>query len=184
MGDNDVVRAVKTGLVRLDGGGRVKVTKGVTTAHSGNSIVANSPHLWAPLVVDYPASGGDDVQAAADASGAGLTDALRALLVGLGDRGYHVPADVDEADLPMDIVRIALNNLPPAGEAVNEESEDPGDAPGDEGGKPGDGPADEHTPEGRKVIRAWAADNDIDVHPSGKIAQDVVDQYHAAVGQE
>lgn len=276
MGDTTVMRAKATGIIKGEPGApRTIVTKGKSTAHAGHPIVAGHPHLWEPIRVDYPV-GGDLVLVAdaADAADLSHTEAIRTLLVGLVDRGYSLP---DPATVPSDevadmVVRIALNNLPDAGPAVNEADvaahpvagdlrrteggqlqewgdgmwhdvqegpvatepgcthpdctldhphpgpavlptgpdPDPistphgpvdalgndwddrdraaanGDAeatmPVDEPAPPADEPADETTKEGRTAIRDWAGEHGYDVHPAGRIPQDVIDAYHADRG--
>jgi len=51
---SDILIAVKTGTVVVDGGRRI-VRKGETTAHASHPIVEQYPHLWGPIRVDYPA---------------------------------------------------------------------------------------------------------------------------------
>lgn len=49
-----IMIAAKSGLPR-HAGRRWKVRKAVTTADSAHPIVSESPHLWKPLVPDFPA---------------------------------------------------------------------------------------------------------------------------------
>lgn len=51
---SDILIAVKTGTVIVDGGRRI-VRKGETTAHASHPIVEHYPHLWGPIQVNYPA---------------------------------------------------------------------------------------------------------------------------------
>jgi hypothetical protein len=56
-----VMKAVRSGMIRQgEGRPRMVVTAGKTTAHAGSDIVRDHPHLWAPLEVDHPYTGGDD----------------------------------------------------------------------------------------------------------------------------
>lgn len=198
--DDQVMIAVQSGMVRKGaGGGRAIVKKGVTTAHAGADIVTRYPAMWAPIAVDFPAEG-DVVDVSARAAGGPFFEALRRLAKGLEDRGFDLGATgADDVMVGERVVDVALaladyqtgrSEEPPAvrrDEVVEDELvvEDEvtveQEAPVHADGEPA-GPvhADPGTPEGRREIRAWAARQDIEVAPHGKIPDDVVDQYLAA----
>lgn len=50
-----VMIAAKHAMVPTGSGARRKIRRDVTTAHVDSEIVRDRPHLWRPLMVDYPA---------------------------------------------------------------------------------------------------------------------------------
>jgi len=192
-----VMRAIKSGVIRQeDGRPRLMIREGETTAHADNPIVREHPHLWAEMTVDFPSD--DIVAAAADDANLSHTEALRTLLAGLVERGYQLPDpdSVPAEDVPDMVVRIALNNLQPCPDAVNEDDggrvfaraqaaarpdQDP--PPSDDGG-PDDqaSDVDPDTKEGRQVIREWAEAHGYDVHASGPLPKDVLEAWKQEQG--
>lgn len=108
MGDTRIMRAVRTGMIRRDGGTRLIVKKGVSTAHEGAEIVKSHPHLWEPIEVDFPVEGGELTDAAVEAAGTSHTEALRSILNGLAERGYEVDAESRE-DVPGALVALVFS---------------------------------------------------------------------------
>jgi hypothetical protein len=111
MGDTMIVRA-KLGAVvrRRDGGPRVMVRKGVTTAHAGSEIVRTHPHLWEPIAVDHPVEGAELTDAAVEAAGTSHTEALRAIAEGLSARGYDLVAASRE-EVPSQLVALVFSAI-------------------------------------------------------------------------
>ncbi len=234
MGDTRIVRAKLNAVVRrADGGPRIMVKKGVTTAHAGSDLARSHPHLWEPLDVDYPVEGADLTDAAVEAAGTSHTEALRAIAEGMAERGYDLVAQSRD-EVPAQLVALVFSAIDhPRGGGVTALGEgEPGQivtsgagreylvgvndggwktyTPVDGGepeqvepagpdvdvstpapGEPGtheldedepDDVVDPSTPEGRKAIRAWARDHDLDVAASGPIPQDVVDAWARAQG--
>jgi hypothetical protein len=263
--DLQVMRAVATGNIRskVKGVPGTIVRKGQTTAHAGHPLVKAHPKLWAPIAVDYPLTGADELLSVAGrAANASHTEALRYLFDQLVERGYEFPEDPGD-DVARQIVDVALEALDSASarasEALGLAAADPHPVAGDlrrtESGQlqeygegiwhdvdeatglraggilPGPGPvvgedapnpdpistphgpadtgvpadqedaalagdaatglvqddpsrdADPTTTDGRRLIRQWARDQDIDVAATGTIPHDVMLQWAAAHGR-
>lgn len=184
----NIVIAAQTGTVVLDGGRRI-VRKGVTTAHAGHELVTRYPHLWRPIQPDYPVGPADAAYADAVA-GAGLpfAEALRALAQGLAERGYDIEVDGDAPITPTAVVEYALHVIDQWGGGSPEPEQDDqveittlADADPvympvepDVAAPAAGGQVD------RAAVRAWAAEQGIEVSSHGKIPGAVLDQYRAA----
>jgi hypothetical protein len=152
---------------------------------------------------------GDAYSEAVAAAGVPFVEALRALAQGLADRGFDVQVTGgDEASVPMAVVLAALavidgrvaaeDDAPDAPAAygmdlstvdpgptevptldgrvtvVNEPASEPAEAAADGDGTDGD------SAEFRAAVRAWAATQEIEVSPRGKVPAAVVERYRAA----
>lgn len=115
-----IMRAVKTGIVKDGPNGRTVIRRGESTAQAGHPIVTGHPHLWAPIRPDFPVEGGEvgagtspverrDVQALS-AAGIVWAEEIRRLAAGLADRGYVVEGvEPDDPTLPARVVDLALS---------------------------------------------------------------------------
>ncbi len=120
MHNRTVMRAIRSGIIKGDPGRpRTIITEGKSTAHAGHPIVREHPHLWGEIVPEFPIEE-DAFDAAYQEAGANHTEALRAILTGLADRGYELvaPPEVDVTDQLVALVFSAIDHprVPCAGD--------------------------------------------------------------------
>jgi hypothetical protein len=147
------------GMVTVDGV-RVIVKKGRSTADRGHQVVAEHPDMWEPIRPQFAAPDAPDPVALA------VADAVADVLT---DAGHDVDPQSTLEDM-LDQVRALLDPGAERSEGAASNGSESSSAD------------DPSTPQGRAAVRAWAAEQGIEVAPTGRLSHSLVEQWERERG--